>query len=58
MDEMMNDNPAAAHIRGMMSMTNARGPGQFQSAAGRRIFLYTYFTWVSSTLGIRSHTVI
>jgi hypothetical protein len=31
-------------------MINARGPDQFPSPAGRRTFLYTYFTWVSSGL--------
>jgi hypothetical protein len=56
MNEMMEDNPAAAHIRGMMSLINARGPNQFRSATGRRIFLYTYFTWVSSAFIICFHS--
>jgi hypothetical protein len=52
----MNDNPAATHIRSMMSLIDARGPGQFRSADGRRIVLYTYFTWVSSAFKMNSHS--
>ena len=50
MQENVDDSLTAAHLRGMMSMINARGPSQFQTITGRRIFIYAYFGWTSSAM--------
>lgn len=42
--------PASAHLRGLMSMINARGPEQFLSGMARKIFLYTYFSWTTTAM--------
>jgi hypothetical protein len=40
MDEVMIENPAVAHIRGMVSLINARGPGPIQKCYGAEDLSY------------------
>lgn len=42
--------PASAHIRGLISMINARGPEQFHSPMARKIFLFAYFSWTTTAM--------
>ena len=42
--------PASAHIRGLMSMINARGPTQFRTVMARNILLYAYFNWTTTAM--------
>ena len=45
---------AAVHLRGLMTMVDLRGPGQFSTATGRRLFLVADFLWVSERNSIRT----
>jgi Fungal Zn(2)-Cys(6) binuclear cluster domain/Fungal specific transcription factor domain len=42
--------PVSAHIRGLMSLINARGPAQFQNPMAMKIFLFAYFNWTTTAM--------
>jgi hypothetical protein len=41
---------AEKHLRGMMSVLTIRGPEQFATKTGRRLFLAAVFLWVSTSI--------
>jgi hypothetical protein len=42
--------PASVHLRGLISMINARGPQQFRNPLAMKMLLYVYFNWTTTAM--------